>query len=108
MSASLLRGIKIATAAPTSGMNTASASAQWSNAFIVLLGDVPIEDGGEDERRPEHDGGVLLHAPGLAGAENAAALFGGEPGPVDAAVDTLLVDDVVGEGADGAGGDADG
>src|SRR5688500_11692444 len=67
--------------APSSGKNTAAVSAQSSNVSIdLLVADDQHEGPTEDHQRAEEDGGVLLYAPGLDGAEQAAAFFGGEPG----------------------------
>ena len=55
------------------------------------------EDGGEDGRAGEEEGGVLLHAPGLHLAEALAAALGSGARAVDDGVDDALVDLVVDE-----------
>src|SRR5436305_4195015 len=111
MSSSLAFGMARTMATPTMGMNAARLSAQESNQSI---GEPPVLPLGEENQRQaeqadggeEHEG-VLLDPARLHEPEDAAGLRGRHADPVDDPVDALLVDDVVGEAADGLGADAD-
>src|SRR5258705_3335806 len=92
---------------PTMGMKTASVRAQSSNQSIgtIPLGSGVGEQDGEaqEPHRSEHEQCVPLDAARLEVAQETAALAGDLRDPVDRAVDTLLIQGVVGEVAERLG-----